>query len=237
MNHSRFFRSTAAVALTGGLIAMPVAASTAAPAGAGVAVSTHAAKSHPAKPPKPAKPYLNSCKPSKAALPTSVKGDPKLKPGRTSNAAKGLYVWNDGKGWKVRLTHNLQPVAGKAQLVEVRGRITATKRITKVKLVRLEDRQRGEWVSVQRPKRKTVDFRFVNGGYIDGINFSAGCSGKVTFTVWQVTKVNGKVTRTPLPVFVGAAKTPLTTATVPALAATPTDVSRFTVLRAPVKKA
>ena len=29
-------------------------------------------------------------------------------------------------------------------------------------------------VSVQRPKRKVMEFRFVNGGYIDGINFDAG---------------------------------------------------------------
>lgn len=231
MNPSRFVRTTAVVALAGGLLAMPVTASTAAPSAAGASVAAH--KSQPAKP----KPYVNSCRPKKAALPVSVKGDPKLKPGRTSNAAKGLYVWHDGKGWKVRLTHNLQPVAGKAQLIEVRGRVTATKRIANVKLVRLEDRQRGEWVAVQRPKRKTLDFRFVNGGYIDGINFTAGCSGKLTFTVWQVTKVGGKTVRTPLPVFVGSARTQLTTATVPALAATPTDVSRFIVLRTPVKKA
>ncbi len=227
MNTSRFIRSTAVFALAGGLLAMPVTASTAAPAAAGVSIATHKGH-HP-------KPYLNSCKPSRTALPASVKGNPLLKPGRLSNAAKGLYVWNDGKGWKVRLTHNLQPVNGKPSLIEVRGRITATKPIKKVRLVRLEDKQRGEWVAVHRPKRKTLDFRFVNGGYIDGINFSAGCAGKVTFTVWQVTKVNGKVTRTPLPVFVGKARTQLTTATVPALAAKPVGVSRFTVLRTPVK--
>jgi len=47
--------------------------------------------------------------------------------------------------------------------------------------------------------------------------------------------VNGKVTRTQLPVFVGKARTQLTTATVPALATKPVGVSRFTVLRTPVK--
>lgn len=239
----RILRGTAVLAVTGGLIAMPATVSTAAPVGAGVAVATH--KAHPVKhkvkhkvthKPRPAKPYVNSCRPARAALPASVVGDPKLRPGRTSNAAKGVYVWHDGKGWKVRVTHNAQPVAGKPALIEVRGRITATKRFTRVKLVRLEDRQRGEWVSVQRPKRKTIDFRFVNGGYIDGINFAAGCSGKLTFTVWQVTRANGTVTRTPLPVFVGAARTQLTTSTVPALVPTPVQVSRFSVLRAPVKR-
>jgi hypothetical protein len=232
---TRILRTTAVAALAGGLIALPAPATIAAPAGTGVTVATHAAtplKKHP----KPQPQYLNSCRPTRAALPASVLGNPKLKPGRTSNAAKGLYVWNDGKGWKVRLTHNLQPVAGKPTLVEVRGRITATKPITRVRLVRLEDKQVGEWVAVQRPKRRALNFRFVNGGYIDGLNFAAGCSGKLTFTVWEVTKVNGKVTRTPLPVFVGASRLQLTTSTVPALAATPTDVSRFTVLRALVKK-
>lgn len=229
MNTSRLFRSTAVLALAGSMLAMPAAVATAAPATTGAA-GTHAVAAHKKAP----KPYRNTCSAKKAALPASVKGDPKVGPGRTTGAAKGLYVWNDGKGWKVRLTHNLPPVAGKATTIEVRGRITATRPITKVRLVRLEDKQRGEWVSVKRPKRKSLDFRFVNGGYIDGINFSAGCAGKVTFTVWQVTKANGKVTRTPLPVFVGAAKTQLTTSTVPALATTPTDVSRFTVLRRPV---
>jgi hypothetical protein len=51
---------------------------------------------------------------------------------------------------------------------------------------------------VQRPKRKVMDFRFVNGGYIDGINFTAGCAGRLTFRAWQVTKdAAGEPVRTP----------------------------------------
>ena len=57
----------------------------------------------------------------------------------------------------------------------MRGRITASRPIKqRPHRSSLEDKQRGEWVSVQRPKRKVMDFRFVNGGYIDGINFNAG---------------------------------------------------------------
>jgi hypothetical protein len=230
---SRILRRTAVLAVAGGLLAIPATPSTAAPVAAGASVAAHKT----ATPPKRTPAYLNSCSPSRAALPASVIGDPKVKPGRTSNTAKGLYVWKDAKGWKVRLTHNLKSAAGKASRIEVRGRITTTKPITAVRLVRLEDKQRGEWVAVRRPQRRVLDFRFVNYGGIDGINFAAGCSGKVTFTVWQVTRANGKVTRTPLPVFVGAARTQLTTATVPALAAKPANVSRFTVLRTPVKRA
>ena len=59
-----------------------------------------------------------------------------------------------------------------------------------------------------------MEFRFVNGGFIDGIDFKAGCSGRLGFTVWEVTAVrgkpvdaNGKVVRTRLPIYVGSAPT------------------------------
>ena len=64
--------------------------------------------------------------------------------------------------------------------------------ISNVRTVRLEDKQRGEWVSVQRPKRKVMDFRFVNGGYIDGINFNAGCAGRLGVHAWQVDREAGR---------------------------------------------
>jgi hypothetical protein len=161
------------------------------------------------QPPAPAK-FRNTCNPAIAALPASVEAVPMVKPGaRNPQFTPGLYVWHEAKGWRVRLTHNLLPqvVNGvqKPQVIEVRGRITASRPISNVRTVRLEDKQRGEWVSVQRPKRKVMDFRFVNGGYIDGINFNAGCAGRLTFTAWQVTKnADGTTLRTPLPIYVGS---------------------------------
>ena len=128
-------------------------------------------------------------------------------------AGLGLYVWHEASGWRVRLTHNLPRVevngVSRPQLVEVRGQITTSRPVARVRTVRLEDRQAGEWVSVHRPKRKVVEFRFVNGGFIDGVDFTAGCAGRVGLTVWQVNRdATGKVTgRTPLPVYVGAART------------------------------
>ena len=71
---------------------------------------------------------------------------------------------------------------------------------------------------MQRPSRKVMEFRFVNGGFIDGINFTAGCSGKLGFTVWEVTRDatgHGKVVRTPLPIYVGSAPTLVTATTDP----------------------
>ena len=183
------------------------------------------------------KQFRNSCNPAKATLPAGVEGAPA---GFGPGAATGLYVWHTQKGWRVRLTHDIaRPDPAKPVLIEVRGRITSTRALTGVRTIRLEDKQAGEWVSVHRPKRKVMEFRFVNGGFVDGINFRAGCSGKLTFVAWQVTRdaTTGKVTgRTPIPVFVGSAPTPLAAdgSTTPGLDATRTDVSAFTILRAPV---
>ncbi len=166
--------------------------------------------------PAPVK-FRNSCNPAIAALPPTVEGQPAaFVPG----AAKGVYVWHEKAGWRLRVTHpQARDAAGKPSLIEVRGRITSSRPLSNVRTVRLEDKQRGEWVSVQRPKRKVMDFRFVNGGFIDGINFTAGCAGRLGFTVWEITKDDtGKVVRTPLPVFVGSVPTEVTGTTLPSLA-------------------
>ena len=159
--------------------------------------------------PAPAK-FRNTCNPAIAALPASVEADPMVKPGALNpQFAPGLYVWHEAKGWRVRLTHNQRPqdVNGvKPQVIEVRGRITASRPISNVRTVRLEDKQRGEWVSVQRPKRKVMDFRFVNGGYIDGINFNAGCAGTadVHGVAGHEERRRHGLVRTPLPIYVGS---------------------------------
>jgi hypothetical protein len=184
--------------------------------------------------------FRNTCNPTKAALPGAVEGAPGLKPGAMDTSRElALYVWHDTKGWRVRLTHNLPQVGGKRQLVEVRGRITSSRPISNVRTVRLEDKQRGEWVSVKRPKRKVMDFRFVNGGYIDGINFNAGCAGKLTFTAWQIERdaENKVVKRTPLNIRVGKGAVPVTDPAVsanPRLVTTTEGAQRVVILRAPV---
>ena len=224
---SRLARTALAVAMASSVLVAPAAATQgAAPTGTRPSATT-------ADQPL----FRNTCNVAKATLPASVEGAPaSFGPG----AATGLYVWHTQKGWRVRLTHNIARTdPAKPVLIEVRGRITATRPITGVRTIRLEDKQAGEWISVHRPKRKVMEFRFVNGGFVDGINFRAGCSGRLTFTVWQITRdaTTGKVTgRTPLPVFVGGVPTQLTSdgTTTPALDATRTDVSAFTVLRTPV---
>ena len=222
---ARLARTALAVAVAGSVLVAPAAAHDKG------ASSRHGAASVSAQQ------FRNSCNPAKATLPASVEGAPaSFGPG----AATGLYVWHTQKGWRVRLTHNIARTdPAKPVLIEVRGRITSTRALTGVRTIRLEDKQAGEWVSVHRPKRKVMEFRFVNGGFVDGVDFRAGCSGKLTFVAWQVTRdaTTGKVTgRTPIPVLVGSAPTLLAAdgSTTPALDATRTDVSAFTVLRAPV---
>ena len=88
--------------------------------------------------------FRNTCNPAIAALPASVEADPMVKPGALiSQFNPGLYVWHEAKGWRVRLTHNLKSGDGKPQVIEVRGRITASRPISNVRTVRLEDKQRG----------------------------------------------------------------------------------------------
>jgi hypothetical protein len=186
----------------------------------------------------PAK-FRNTCNPAVAALPASVETDPMVKPGAlNSQFTPGLYVWHEAKGWRVRLTHNLRAEDGKPRLIEVRGRITASRPINNVRTVRLEDKQRGEWVSVQRPKRKVMDFRFVNGGYIDGINFNAGCAGRLTFTAWQIVRdaeTKKVVGRTPLEIRIGGNTVTDGAVTAnPRLVTTPEGAKRVVILRSPV---
>lgn len=239
-------RSAAAVAL---------ACTLAVPTAAGVAAAHDGPRDTPTAHVRHVKPatklaFRNTCNVNRATLPTSVEGAPALftpQGFKPHTGAKGVYIWHEKAGWRLRVTHNLtnpsttsasgQVVPGKPVLVEIRGQISASRPLTAVRTVRLEDRQRGEWVAVHRPKRKTLDFRFVNGGFIDGINFRAGCAGKLTVTVSEVVRdASGKVTgRVPLPVFVGKAPTALTSATTPALVTT-AHASRVTILRTPVAK-
>ena len=135
--------------------------------------------------PTPTVEFLNSCNPAVAALPRGGG-----KPGRTARrrrrrrGARRSTCGTRPSGWRVRLTHD--PAQGRRErglaAPARRGAWTdhdESGRSPTSGRVRLEDKQAGEWVAVRRPKRKVVDFRFVNGGFIDGINFTAGCAGCV----------------------------------------------------------
>jgi hypothetical protein len=186
--------------------------------------------------PAPAPAYRNSCNPRVAALPAAVEGKPTT---FKAGAEKALYVWHTKQGWRVRLTHG-QKLEGsdKGARIVVQGRITASRPVSNIRRVKLEANQSGEWVRIVKGSaRRSVDFRFVNYGYIDGLDFTAGCAGRLGITVWEVTKRDGQTVRMPVKVIVGKDNTTVTELTRPALLvppSAPTYGSRVVILRAPV---
>lgn len=85
-------------------------------------------------------------------------------------APAGDYIWHDATGWHLRVTH-----AGTARAVFT-GRIVASAPIT-FRRVALET---GDSVSLSAD-HKTLTYRFVNHGRIDGLDFTASCAARVSF--------------------------------------------------------
>lgn len=99
---------------------------------------------------------------STGTLPDSVMGNPGVKPGQ----ATGFFLWHDSKGYSLRVTH-----PGSARLV-FSGTLTSSRGFSHVSRVALEKDDRVRLSSNHR----TLSFRFVDVGKIDGINFAADCS-------------------------------------------------------------
>jgi hypothetical protein len=104
------------------------------------------------------------------ALPGSVLGSPKLAAGATS----GVRIWHDGTGWHLRATH-----PGTAA-VAFSGVVVSGQPITEHPY-RLEPQ---DSVSLS-PDHRTMTFRFVNHGAIDGIDFTDGCADHTGFSLWR----------------------------------------------------
>lgn len=106
---------------------------------------------------------------STGRLPAVVQGKlPSLKPGSLG----GDYLWHDGKGWHLSVTH-----IGHAKAVFT-GTIKASRPISYVK-VRDE---RNDVVKLSADKR-TLTFRFVNYAYLDGLDFRVDCAKWVGFSL------------------------------------------------------
>jgi hypothetical protein len=119
------------------------------------------------------------------ALPQAVLGTPTLKAGD----ARGVYLWHDAGGYRLRLTH-----PGTAR-VTFTGTITAGADISNLVPVHLE---KGDKVHLGKHNR-TLTFRFSNTGGLDGLNFTTECSKRVHVTVG----INGHQA-SPLRVYLGA---------------------------------
>lgn len=100
------------------------------------------------------------------AWPTDVQGRPtSIKAG----SAEGAWVWHDGNGWHIRVTHDTK------NRTVFRGFVTTTGKVHGVG-VRVEGRD----VISRTADMKTLGFRFTNYGGIDGIDFRvAGCDAAV----------------------------------------------------------
>ena len=99
--------------------------------------------------------------------PASVQGIPTL---FRAGASAGDYIWHDSAGWHVRVTH---PGDGRAVFT---GTIVASAPLS-VTPVRL---QRSDVLTLSADK-KTITYRFVNDGGIDGFNFATACASRITF--------------------------------------------------------
>ena len=114
----------------------------------------------------PATAYADDVAPSPTsacgALPSSVEGRPAHLHVR---GATGDYLWHDDSGWHLRVTHPT-----KTRMV-FRGVITASSPMT---FQRVRD-ERQDQVTLA-DGGKTLVFRFVNHGGIDGVDFTDSCA-------------------------------------------------------------
>lgn len=90
--------------------------------------------------------------------------------GLTAHSKGGVYLWHVRDGFHLRVTHR----AGDKRVYA--GSITSPTRFVGVNRIRKE-KQDKVWLSGDR---KTLYFRFVNHGKIDGVNFRTACATSVT---------------------------------------------------------
>jgi hypothetical protein len=92
--------------------------------------------------------------------------------GLNVNSKGGVYLWHSRDGFHLRVTHR------RTDRRVYAGSIASPEVIHGVKRVRKEWRDR-VWLSKDR---KTLHFRFVNGGRMDGVNFRTACASSLTVT-------------------------------------------------------
>jgi hypothetical protein len=122
------------------------------------------------------------------ALPSTILGNPGVK----AQAPEGFYLWHGKAGYELRVTH-----PGKSKVV-MSGTITVSKVIGKVHRLRFEAQDTAKVA----PGRKTLAFRLVDHGGVDGIGFTADCSATVVVHL----SIDGQPATTSQ-VFLGAGKT------------------------------
>ena len=100
--------------------------------------------------------------------PARVQGQPT---GINPKTSAATYMWHDGSGWHVRVTHK------KTNLKSFSGQITTPGTFGTAKPVRLE---KADYSAVSAD-RHSMTFLFKNHGYIDGVDFRTRCAPSLTF--------------------------------------------------------
>jgi hypothetical protein len=99
--------------------------------------------------------------------PASVQGEPTI---FHAGARAGDYIWHSGTGWHIRVTH-----PGSLRVV-FRGTIVSNTALTVVP-VRLES---GDTFALSAD-HKTLTYRLVNHGHVDGLDFRTACATHLKF--------------------------------------------------------
>jgi len=91
--------------------------------------------------------------------------------GINPKTTSATYMWHDGNGWHIRVTHRT------TNLKSFSGQITTTGTFSKAKPVHLE---KNDTFAVSSDQ-KVITFVFKNYGRIDGLNFYTRCAPSITF--------------------------------------------------------
>ena len=94
-----------------------------------------------------------------------------LPAGIDPNTAAGVYMWHDGYGWHIRVTHHSD------SLRTFSGQLMTNGTFANVSAVKLEP---GDTLATSANKH-TISFLFTNYGHVDGLNFITHCSTSIYF--------------------------------------------------------
>jgi hypothetical protein len=107
----------------------------------------------------------------KGAWPTVVQGRP-----LAFQAGDGVYLWNDPDGgWALRATHT-----GPSDGAVISGTLTTGGKFVDVRRVQYE----GDDIVAVGASKHTILFRFVNYGWLDGLDFATRCSSAISATIY-----------------------------------------------------
>ena len=109
-----------------------------------------------------------SCSTADDPWPAWTQGQPA---GINPLTAAGVYMWHDGTGWHIRVTHRTD------SLRTFSGQLISSGTFVNVTSVKLEA---GDAFAVS-PNHHTVSFLFTNYGHVDGLDFMTHCAPSITF--------------------------------------------------------